>query len=145
MASADEAIAEIEGRRAARKAELDEQRKVQLALDLEQLDELELKHGDNLVVRINVDRYVPDLPTMAVFRLPNPAETKRYKAQIQPRKNGQPGDAIAAAETLGQAALLYPEPDVFTRMCETFTTLLTNAAVTAIKASEGRAEEEGKG
>ena len=142
--SAASRIEEIEARRAARRGQHADERQVQLCFDLEALDELEVAHGDDAVVRIDLDRYLPGLPTMVLARLPKPTEFKRYQDTVKGRGQRE-GDPIEASNILALACVLYPEKEVYERVREAFPPLHMNLANTILKAAQGRAAEEGKG
>lgn len=136
-------IEETEERRAARKAEHQKRRDAQYAIDLEALDMLEVEHGDDLVVRVDTDRYAEGQPTMVVLRLPTAPERKRYEAMVK-GKGKKEGDPLGAAALVADSCRLYPEKEVFEDLCETFTGLKLNCGVQAVKAAQGQVHEEGK-
>lgn len=145
-------IEEIQKRRAARKAALNELRLEQFANDLEQLDALELEHGDGKVVPHHISdddgnpaRFVEGCVTMAIFRLPTKAEMRRYQDKCKPDRRGRPGDTVAAANQIATACRLYPDKDGWELLIETYPGMETNAAVSVLEAVSGVAEEEGKG
>lgn len=139
-------VEEIEARRSARKAALAEQERAQLAIDLAALDDLEVAHGDSNVARLDVP-YTPGLPTMAVVRVPKPAEVKRYRARLK-EKNPDPQ---AAADEIGASTRVYPPrppdetPDVFDAMCEARPGLVGQLGVAAMGLAVAREHDEGKG
>jgi len=136
-------LEEIEARRAERKAALDDQRKAQLAEDLEALDALEVEHGDANVARVNVP-YTPGLPTFVVVRAPKAAEFKRYKERIKSRRDGTPGDPVFAADELGECTRVYPDKETFSKMLEARPGLTTPMGVASSNMGTGRADESGK-
>jgi len=138
-------IEEIEAERAARKAALAAQRLEQLATDLQALNDLEIQHGDGKIVRVDIGRYVPGLPTMVIMRLPKPVEFKRYTDMIAARGDA-PGEQLNPSIMLAESCRLYPaEKEDYERVKAEFTGLHINAAVALRKACEGSAVEEGKG
>ena len=137
MDEAVKKLEEIEARRAARKTALEAQRREQLAQDLEALDQLEVEHGDHAVVRVDLQRYEPGLPTMVVMRLPKPIEFKRYQDQCKK-------DVTAATNLIGDVCRLYPDEDTYKRMRSTFTGVHVMAAVAAINAASAKEQQEGK-
>lgn len=142
---ADAAIAEIEARRAARKDSIEQQRKLQLVKDLEALDRLEVEHGDAAIVRIDIPRWQPGLPTMALYRLPTKAENKRYEDTIaRGPDNKRSVRAVKAGHDLATVAQIYPERATYRKMCEALAGLHLNASVAIRQAFEGQAAEEGK-
>ncbi len=143
--SADK-VAEIEERRAARKAALAEQEAAQRAIDLEALDDAEVKHGDSNVYQHNVP-YTPGMPTMCIARCPTPLETKRFQDRVKPRANGKsdPDAGIAAAKELTAVTLVYPDKDVFKTLCEQRPMVELELGVAALGLAKGAAADEGKG
>lgn len=140
-------IAELQKRRDDKIAALKAQRDEQLVRDLEVLSELEDAHGFHAIVRIGIDeaRFVPGLPTMAIYRMPTPAECKRYKDRLKPRGPDKPVDSIGAADELLGACRLYPDAKTCGELFEKFPLMHTHAAMNAIRAAEGQKAEEGKG
>lgn len=138
-------IDEIEERRAQRKANLDEDRKVQLAVDLEALDALEIQHGDSNVARLNLP-YSPGLPTFCVVRTPNQHETKRYRFMCADKTIADESDRLQrAAEALTAVTLVYPDKDVFERVKAARPGVASQLAFVAVKLATGREDAEGKG
>ena len=136
---------EIEARRAARKAELQAQADVQRAEDLEALDGLEQEHGDTSVCYVDVP-YTPGLPTLAVARVPQPAELKRYRQTLKVKADDVDVNAATdAAAQLGAVVCVYPEKEVFAKMCAARPDLKSQLGSRAVKLAQGRAADEGKG
>jgi len=134
----------IERKRAARKADLQAAADVQRAIDVEALDGCEICHGDTSVCHVDVS-YTPGLPTMAVARVPKPAELKRYRARIKHR-DGQV-DVVAAneaAEELAASCLVYPDKEIFAAMCEARPGLKAQLGSRASQLAAGKAAEEEK-
>jgi hypothetical protein len=134
-------VEEIEARRAARKAELETQRQAQLAKDLEALDELEVEHGDGQIVRVDLNFYTPDLPTMVLARVPRPAEFKRYQDQCSKKNEGA---IVAATNLLGESCVVYPDKETYARVREKHAGVHVVLATRAVNACAGRQAEEGK-
>jgi hypothetical protein len=134
---------EIRERIAERRRLAKEKQEAQFAIDLEAYDNLCVELGDSAVVKTDVERYVDGLPTLVVHRLPTPAEAKRFQ-QRTVGVNGKPGDQVGAANELAESCLKYPDRETYKKICEAFTQINTAAANAAIKASEGKAVEEGK-
>ncbi len=136
-------IAEIEARRAARKADLQAQADTQRAIDLEALDAAEVKHGDTSVCYVDVP-YTPGLPTMAIARLPKPVELKMYRSRL--KVNGEKVDLVAAqqaAADLGALVLEYPSKEVFAEMCTARPDLQAQLGSRSTKLAQGKAVESG--
>ena len=108
---------EREERRAALKAQWEEQR----AIDLEALAKLEDEHGLNAIKPLDV-LYTPGLPTLIACRTPEPKYYNRYRDRIKPRTNRdgkiEMGDLTAAAEELGAVTREYPDADTFKKMLD---------------------------
>lgn len=141
----DDKIRQIEERRAKRKAALETQRTEQYAIDLEALDALEQEHGDNCVAALEVNGYVPGLPTFAVVRSPGGTSFyKRYSDMV--RKAGKSVQAIGAAQDmLGESCIVYPpEGAERERMYKEFPGLKISAAIRALKFVELEAADEKK-
>lgn len=136
-------VEEIRERIAERRKLAKEKQDAQFAIDLEAYDDLCVELGDSCVVKTDVERYVDGLPTLVVHRLPTPAEAKRFQ-QRTVGVNGKPGDQVGAANELAEACLKYPERDVYKKICEHFTQINIAASNACIKASEGKAVDEGK-
>ncbi len=137
-------LEDIEKKRAAMKEAREMQRQQQLEKDLLALLELEEEHGD-LLVRIDCGRYVPGLPTLCVFKMPDADAVKRYQDRIKGR-NGKPGDGIAASIELATYCQkgMYPDDATYKKVCDVFGNLPVNAGKELIEASQGVAAEEGK-
>lgn len=138
-----EKLAEIERRRAERKAKLDAERDEQRAIDLEALEALEAEHGESNVVTLDVP-FSPGLPTMVAARCPKPAEVKRYRATVKPDSKGRPGDTVAAAEQLAAVARIYPADDLYAQLCEARPGVHAQLGATALGLAVGKASDEGK-
>lgn len=135
---------EIETARAERKAKLSSDAAEQALRDLEAINELELKHGDENIASDTV-AYSPGLPTMWAVRTPTEAEIKRFRARVKPSKDGSPGDGIAAAVELGSACRVYPEAEAYAKLLKARPGIDTALGTAALKLSAGAATEEGKG
>ena len=136
-------VAEIEARRAARKAALAAQRDEQYAKDLEALDGLEVKHGDGGVTSVETPSYSAGLPTMAVVRAPSKSEYDRFRDQIV-RSKGGPAQ-IQAQDMLADVCVAYPDKETYKRMREAFPGIHVSVSVAAVKLADGKIAEEGKG
>lgn len=139
-------IAEIEARRAERKAKLQDEANEQRAKDLEALDALEVEFGDTNIIKIDVP-FTPGLPTLAAARTPRPEELKRYRQNL----NVTPGEKLDlagsgdAAAQLGRTVLKYPDADTFKAMCAARPDLASQLGQLAVKLAQGKAADEGKG
>ena len=144
---AAEKRAEIEARRAARKAALEQARSAQEVLDLEAFDALEVEHGDGNVAQLELDRFVEGFPTFVVVRAPSSMQYKRFTDQV--RKSVEKNNMTArgqAQELLGQSCWVYPAAgEEQKKMLDQFPGLLVSLAVKAAKLVEASAADEGKG
>jgi len=134
----------MEARRAARKAAAQAARDAQRAIDLAAINDLEIEHGDSNVATLEIP-HTDGLPTMLAVKCPPPAYVKRYRDECRARKDGTPGDAIAAAEKLADAMLIYPDAETYARVLEARAGVRVQLGVLAIGLAAGRAESEGKG
>ncbi len=139
-------VADIEAKRAARKAALEEQRKAQYEKDLEALDKLECEHGDGAVAAVEAPRFVPGMPTLAIVRAPKGAEFKRYRDRIAGTANGKNAGAtiVSAQDELASVCRVYPDSKAYESMCESFAGLHVSMAVAAAKLADAKVEEAGK-
>jgi hypothetical protein len=136
-------IAEIEARRAARKAALAKQREEQYAKDLEKLDELEIKHGDGAVAPVEVPAFCAGLPTMAIVRAPSSDEYKRFRDRIA-RAQAKGPAVVAAQDELASSCRVYPDVETYKAMCERYAGLHSSAVIAVVRLADARAADEGK-
>lgn len=136
-------VADIEAKRAARKAALEEQRTAQYEKDLESLDAMELEHGDGMVSSVEVPAYSPGLPTMAIVRAPKGVEYKRFRDRIA-GGGGKGPSIVQAQDELASACRVYPEPEQYKAMCERFAGLHVSMSVAAVKLADAKAADAGK-
>jgi len=144
MSDAADRIAEIEARRAARKAMNEVAYQEQRAVDLERLDALEVEHGDSNVACVDID-YQGGSPTMAIVVAPNKTYVKRYQDRVRPKRDGRAGDPQAAAEELATVCVCYPDKDVFEFMVDARPGLRVQCGLAALRLAVGREQELGKG
>lgn len=142
----DPKIAEIEERRAARRAELAKAEEAQFVKDLEALDELEAQHGAGVVGSVRCARFIPGLPTRVFVRPPKADEYDRYTSQYGRAKDKQStAGQRDAIKLLGTTCWLYPvDKDVRAKLVEEFPGLLIAVGLEAAKRGEAEAEEEKK-
>lgn len=135
-------LAQIEKERAERKSALAEARNEQRATDMSRLNELEIEHGDSNVAFVEVDRFSPGLPTIAVVRSLRKSELKRFRDMTRP--NG--ADAAAAADMAADSAWLYPDKgsDEHKALIEAVPGIATRAGVAAVHLAAGMEQAEGK-
>lgn len=134
-------IATIEAKRAARKAALAEQSAVQRAVDLEALDALEVELGDESVEALDVP-FAAGSVTLAVWRVPRPAEVKRYQHRLKAAKP----DTAEAAEEVGAVCMVYPPSgEIRDALLGRLPGLLVQGGQVALGLATGRAQSEGKG
>lgn len=137
-------VAEIEARRAARRAVSDAARDEQEAKDLEAIDALEVASAENLGT-MRVNGYVPGQPVRVAFRAPSEAYYKRFCQQV--RKAGPNLEARGAAQDmLAQVCWVYPaKPEDQKAMVAAFPGTLVSIAIEVAKLAELNRDEEGKG
>lgn len=144
MSTFDERRAELEKRRAEREEASTKARAEQRLLDEEAYEDLKDEHA--AVAAVSTSRFVQGQPTMAIVRMPAPAEYKRYVDQIGANvaKKSTKGQRDAQ-ELLANSCWVYPaSAEARKSMLEVFPGLLTPLSMAAAKLAEGSAEEEGK-
>lgn len=135
----------VEAKRAAKKAELRKLWEEQRAIDLEALAELEEAYGDSNVDYLDVP-HTPGMVTLIACKGANTAQTKRYRDRIKQKKDGSPGDNIAASEELAAANRIYPaDADEYKRLLDTRPGIHTALGVKSINLASARENAEGKG
>ena len=147
MSEEDKTLSPLEAaekRRAERKAKANEARDAQRAIDTDKISDLEETLGDAKIKAIDVPFYTGMVAKVAV-RCPNAAEVKRYRDRVKTRKNGDPGDPVAANEEVGTSCVVYPERESFLALCEVLPGLLGQCGAEAMHLAVGEAEKEGKG
>lgn len=142
MTDVEEKLAELTARRAARKAAQSQAAAAQKVTDLEALDELEIKHGDENVAALDV-QYVSGLPTVVAVRTPKPAELKRYRARVK-GADKNPELAVQGAIELAKTCLVYPDSETFARMAEARPNLEIDAGTLALNLCISARETEKK-
>lgn len=144
-------FAELEARRAARKAAYEEAYETQKLLDLERLDELEEEHGYGRVLRVDLGNWRDGsgAVTLMVLRLPLASEAvfKRFQQQVASDK-ASTAAKVEAGEVLARSCVVYPNPkteaDAYNATVEMAPGVLGNLALQIVTAVQGRAEAEGK-
>jgi len=133
-------IEEIEERRAKRKEAIEKARGAQYEKDLEEVDKLEIEHGDDRVGVLKMPSFVTGLPTLVVVKTPAAAQFNRFRTRV--RKAAQNTEAIGAAkDELAQSCLAYPDAATYERMREAWPSIHDNVGLEAIRLGEA----EGKG
>lgn len=133
---------EINKRRAAREAAAKAAREARDLADLEALDALEEAHGADKVRKVDTPA-APPLPGLCIIRAPEPAEYKSWQA-VTMRAAAKQAEKTAAMEDLARDVLLYPEGDVYEKLCEAHAGLPTLIALEAVRFAGGAADERGK-
>ena len=146
------ALAQVEARRAERKAKAQRDHEARLAVDLAAIDEIEAAYGD---ASIAVIRMAPgDVPAAVAVRTPKPPEMKRWRDRVKPTKDSRnrevTPDASAAAEELGSTCRIYPAQDaegeaLFEALLQSRPGILVQMGTRALELGGGREESEGKG
>jgi len=138
-------IAEIEQKRAERKAALAAAREEQLANDLEALDALEQEHGDHAIARLDVDGFKPGHTAFVALRSPSSIEYQRFCDMIA-RAGNDAKKKLEAQNMLAESCWCYPkEKDARKAMLEAYPGMLLSVAVRAMKLAEATEAAEGKG
>lgn len=142
---------EIEKRRADRRAAEAAAAEAQEVADLTAIDALEERYGDSNVAVLSIP-YFAGLPVKCACRAPQPAELKRYRDQVRPRREQKGGreriaevDYVPPAELLAVATLVYPSEAIFEQMCTARPGLAAQLGLQAIALASAREEDEGKG
>lgn len=136
-------LEEIEARREARKAALREAQEEQRAADLEAVDALEVEHGDSNITLLDLP-FTPGMPTLVAGRAPTTLEIKRYRDRVKPRKDGKPGDPVAAAEEIASVCRVYPDADTYAQVLEARPGVHIQLGLEVMKLATGRAQEDAK-
>lgn len=150
MLTAKERILAAQKKRDAVKTSEEEPRDEQLATDLERIADLEAEHGYDRIIRIDLTGWRPGMgaPTLVGVRVPMQSEKKcqRFIDQIN-RAKEHSKERLTAQDLLGESCMAYPEPgsDAYKAALEIAPLILSHAAAQIVKASQGQAEEEGKG
>lgn len=138
--TAETRIAEIETRRSERKTATAKARAEQYAKDLEQIDLLEVEHGDDRVTVLTMPSFVEGLPTVVVVKTPEPAVFKRYRQMV--RKAGQKYEAIGSARDMMAAeCIAYPEKETYERMKESWPSIHDNVGTEAARLGESEGKD----
>lgn len=142
--TADERIAAINARRAAKAEAESEARKEQFADDLEAIEALEEKLGVRIRYSSQVKQYVPGLPVVVGVRAPEPSEHKRLVSLVN--RSGNNADAkVAAVAQLAHSCWVYPEDKGLREaMIAANAGLLSSVGNFAFSLGEVELKEEGK-
>ena len=133
-------IEEIEARRAARKASIKAARDEQYAKDIEQVDKLEVEHGDDRVSVLNMVSFVQGLPTLVVLRTPSASEYNRFRTQVR-KANGKATLVGEAKDLLASSVRLYPDAETYERMREAWPSVHDNVGAEAIRLGEAEGKD----
>lgn len=113
-------IEAIEQRRAERRTAIAKARLEQYEKDLEQVDKLEVEHGDDRLGILEMSSFVAELPTLVVVKHPSEEYVRRYRAKVRKARKQSgavDGEAIgAAADELGECSVIYPDKETYARM-----------------------------
>jgi hypothetical protein len=130
-------IEEIQAARAARKAVGSAAREEQLAKDLEALDALELEHGDDRVVSLELPAHIPGLPTIIVGRCPSKDYFKKFQDMVRRAK----GDLVRigpATDQLADVCLAYPDAETYKQVREAFPAIHDQLATAAAELARAK-------
>jgi len=138
-------IEEIEARRAARKEGIAKARAEQYEKDLEQVDKLEMEHGDDRVAVLETSSFVAGLPTVVVVKTPGEEYFKRYRSKVRrARKQSGAVDTEgvgAAADELAECTVIYPEKETYARMKKEWPSIHDNVIREAIRLGEAKEKD----
>jgi hypothetical protein len=121
----------------------------QMAADLEAVADAEAEHGYDRIIRIDLTGWRPGMgaPTCVAVRVPMAADKlcQRFIEQIN-RSKEHSRERLTAQDLLGAACIVYPAPnsDAYKAALEVAPLILSHAAMQVVRASQGKAEEEGK-
>ncbi len=135
------AIADIEARRAARKAAAAEAQAEQYCKDLEALDALEAEHGDGRVASLKMPAFLPGVPTLCVVSTPTESAFRRFRDMARRNQGKDPG---AALDLLASTCVAYPDKETYAKLCAAFPGTHDCVGAAAVKLAEARAADEGK-
>src|SRR5262249_5772179 len=136
-------VEEIQAKRAARKAANKLAYDKQFEKDLEALNALEEEHGDGAVEALAMPRYVPGLPTLAIFKCPDAPGFKRCKDR-QLRAKGNAEAINFATNELSAYCRVYPEENLYKEMLVAAAGFQDSAGAKCIAMAQAKADEEGK-
>jgi hypothetical protein len=141
-------LAEIEKKRADRKAGLQKQQDAQLVKDLCALNDLEEQYGDGKVARVDLATYTPGLPTMVIVRAATRLEHKRFQdmcAKSDKKEHVAKADAIKAVNLVADSCIVYPDREIYEQIREVCGGVHGVAGNAALALFSGQVAEEGKG
>jgi hypothetical protein len=139
----DSTLADLEKRRADRKAAAKAAHDAQYLTDLGALDKLEQEHGDGRVSALKLPAYSPGLPVMVVVATPSEPAFRRFRDQVRKAKGAgdKSGDAM---DMLARSCVAYPEMAIYSQMCAVCPGLHDSVGARAVKLAEAQADDEGK-
>ena len=141
--------ADVEERRAKKRAEKTAGLEAQWVSDLESIEKLEDSLGIVINTSMTLANYVQGCPYVVGIRGPSKTEYKRYFEQVnRASSTGKPELKIQAHEQLAAVCWVYPpkeDTDAREKMLEANAGLLASVGNLAAKLAELRTEEEGKG
>lgn len=136
----DKMLEELKAARAERKEAARRAQVVQEVADLTALEELEAEHGVHALVQTPVEKQVPGLPMLVVSRVPRPPEIKRFRATVK----AEDGEMHKARAELSDICLLYPEREVYDKLCTVYPSLKAVIADGLVVAAAGRMTRDAK-
>lgn len=146
------AVEKLAARRAADEAKhaaREEQYAAQRLDDLDALDALILEHGEIDVDLCALDVALPaGMPTLIIAKCAGDYELKQFRHMARDRKDGRnrtiEGDAIAAAEAVADACVLYPKGDTLAKLYAARPSVKQQIGAAAVNLTGGRKDAEGK-
>jgi hypothetical protein len=131
----------IKETREERKARIKEAEETQYELDMEQINDLELTHGDSNIAVVRVP-YTEGLPVCIAVRTPKPNEIKRWRAMYKGKSTEADTQAL---EDLARVCCVYPDKNTLLQVLEARPAMLINMADAAVSLSTSSRALEGKG
>jgi hypothetical protein len=136
--------AELEARRAERKAAKEAARGAQYEKDLESVSTLEDVNGYELDISLRVSNFTDGLPSLVGVRAPSELEYKRYFQKLN--RAGNADAKMQAHAEIAKCCWAYPaDEDTRKAMMAANPGLMVGVGNLAIKLGEMQTEEEGKG
>jgi len=129
-----------------RKARLSVECEAQIALDTEQINQLEIEHGDSNIAVVRCP-FTDGLPVLLAVRTPKQIEIQRHRTMISKGSSGAKIDLLAATkalEELGTLCCVYPDRDTLARVVAARPVALSDLGGAAANLAKTSAEVEGK-
>jgi hypothetical protein len=136
---------EVEAQRAKERKRIERATKRQKLIDLRAIAQLEDKVGATNVACVEIPLGDDGVPVVAAVRTPSDGEIKKYRHELKPKTERDKPDTAKAAENVGEATLIYPELDLFEKMCAARPGLKVQLGLASLALATGSADAAGKG